>query len=89
MLIQTDRLALKKANKGSRPQKQMLFTADGNNDPIWFSRFENDDYFVGFCSSKKGDQQSHRVFPLGLLKSTGYFWQRFLSQLPNCSVNIT
>jgi hypothetical protein len=35
--------ALKKANKGSRPQKQMLFTADGNNDPSWFSRFENDD----------------------------------------------
>jgi hypothetical protein len=32
----------------------MLFTADGNNDPSWFSRFENDDYFIGFCSSKKG-----------------------------------
>ena len=54
MLIQTDRLALKKANKGSRPQKQMLFTADGNNDPSWFSRFENDDYFIGFALRKKG-----------------------------------
>jgi hypothetical protein len=53
VLIRTDRLALKKAGKRSRPQKQMLFPGDGNNDPSWFSRFENDDYFIGFFALRK------------------------------------
>jgi hypothetical protein len=59
----------------------MLFTADGNNDPSWFSPFENDDYFIAFCSSKKGDQQSHRVLPLALLKIDGLFLATILKPI--------
>jgi hypothetical protein len=65
----------------SQPQIQMLFTADGNNDPSWFSRFENDDYFIGFCSSKKrGSTKSSRL-PSGASKMGGPFLATILNPI--------